>query len=123
LVIEKHFTHDKNLTGNDHYHAMDVDDLKRFTVLIDDIYQLLGSTDVKSPIATEEVSRRNARRSIVVSRPVRAGHVLTDEDLTYKRPGSGVSPIHWCDVVGRVAVKALAVDDILQWEDMTHRDS
>ncbi len=123
VVIEKHFTHDKNLTGNDHYHAMDVDDLKRFTVLIDDIYQLLGSTDVKSPIATEEVSRRNARRSIVVSRPVRAGHVLTDEDLTYKRPGSGVSPIHWCDVVGRVAVKDLAVDDILQWEDMIPRDS
>ena len=123
VVIEKHFTHDKNLAGNDHYHAMDVADLKRFTALVGEIHQLLGSTDVKAPIASEEVSRRNARRSIVVNRPVRSGDVLRDEDLTYKRPGSGVSPIHWCEVVGRIASRDLAVDEVLQWEDLAHRDS
>lgn len=123
VVIEKHFTHDKKLPGNDHYHAMDVDDLKRFTSLVGDIHRLLGSTDVKEPIASEEVSRLNARRSIVVNRPVKSGHTLRDEDLTYKRPGSGVSPIHWCEVVGRVALRDMAVDDVLQWEDLTHRDS
>ncbi len=123
VVIEKHFTHDKDLTGNDHYHAMDVTDLKRFTTLVGDIHQLLGSTDVKAPIASEEVSRLNARRSIVVNRPVKSGHALRDEDLTYKRPGAGVSPIHWCEVVGRVASRDLAVDEVLQWEDLARRDS
>ena len=122
VVIEKHFTEDKSLPGNDHYHAMDVDDLKQFTATLGDIHDLLGLTDVKKPIASEEVSRLNARRSIVVCRPVAAGQVLTDGDLTYKRPGSGVSPIHWSEVVGRVASRNLAVDDVLQWEDLSHRD-
>ncbi len=122
VVIEKHFTHDKNLVGNDHYHAMDVADLKRFTALVADIHQLLGLSAVKSPIASEGVSRLNARRSIVVNRPVKSGDVLTDEDLTYKRPGSGLSPIHWYDVVGRVASRNLAVDEVLQWEDLARRD-
>ena len=116
-------THDKTLPGNDHYHAMDVTDLKRFTTLVGDIHQLLGSTDVKAPIASEEVSRLNARRSIVVNRPVKSGHALRDEDLTYKRPGVGMSPIHWCEVVGRVASRDLAVDEVLQWEDLARRDS
>jgi sialic acid synthase SpsE len=101
---------------------MDVDDLKQFTATLGDIHDLLGLTDVKKPIASEEVSRLNARRSIVVCRPVAAGQVLTDGDLTYKRPGSGVSPIHWSEVVGRVASRNLAVDDVLQWEDLSHRD-
>ena len=122
VVIEKHFTHDKNLTGNDHYHAMDLDDLKRFTSLIGDVYQLLGPTDLKSPITTEDASRRHARRSIVVNQSVKAGEVLTDEVLTYKRPGSGVSPIHWYEMVGRVAARDLDVDDVLQWEDLTRQD-
>ena len=123
VVIEKHFTHDKTLAGNDHYHAMDVVDLKRFTALIGEIHQLMGSTEVKSPIASEGISRQNARRSIVVNRPVRAGDVLRAEDLTYKRPGSGVSPIHWCEVVGRTASHDLAVDEVLQWEDLARRDA
>ena len=122
VVIEKHFTHDKNLVGNDHYHAIDGADLKRFTALVGDIQQLLGLSDVKSPIASEEISRLNARRSIVVDRPVKSGDVLTDEDLTYKRPGSGLSPIHWQDVVGRVASRGLAADEVLQWEDLTRHD-
>ena len=54
---------------------------------------------------------------------MKSGHVLRDEDLTYKRPGAGVSPIHWCEVVGRVASRDLAVDEVLQWEDLARRDS
>lgn len=122
VVIEKHFTHDKTLPGNDHYHAMDVDDLRKFIERVDLVHSMLGDHEEKAPIDTEEISRRNARRSIVVDRPVSAGSVLAAEDLTYKRPGTGVSPIHWDEVIGRVAARDLTVDTVLQWEDLRHAD-
>lgn len=119
VVIEKHFTYDKTLPGNDHYHAMDVDDLKRFIELTDRIHVLLGPSDHKAPIATEAISRKNARRSIVVARDVPFGHVLSADDLTYKRPGTGVSPLHWDEVIGSTTARALPADHVLQWEDIS----
>ncbi len=116
VVIEKHFTYDKNLAGNDHYHAMDVHDLTRFVALIDRIHTLLGPSDLKAPIVTESIARSNARRSIVLARDVPAGHQLEAADLTYKRPGTGISPLHWDEVLGRTLVRALQADDVLQWE-------
>jgi len=118
VVIEKHFTHDKTLPGNDHYHAMDVHDLSRFVALVDHIHTLLGPEDLKAPIATEEISRRNARRSIVLARDLTAGHRLEATDLTYKRPGTGVSPLHWDTVIGRTVSRALQADALLQWQDL-----
>jgi sialic acid synthase SpsE len=117
-IIEKHFTHDKTLLGNDHYHAMDKHDLGRFVTLAETIHVLLGETDHKVPIATEAVSRKNARRSIVLARDVAAGQRLTDLDLTYKRPGTGISPLHWDDVLNRFAATALQADHVLQWQDL-----
>lgn len=116
VVIEKHLTHDKTLPGNDHYHAMDVHDLTRFVALVDRIHTLLGPSAHKAPIATEAISRRNARRSIVLAKDVAAGHRLEAADLTYKRPGTGVSPLHWDEVLGRTVARALQEDDVLQWE-------
>jgi len=118
VVIEKHFTHDKTLRGNDHYHAMDVQDLARFVALAGRIHCLLGPVEHKAPIATEQISRRNARRSIVMARQVPAGHRLEAADLTYKRPGTGVSPSHWDEVLGRPVTRALQADDVLQWGDL-----
>lgn len=118
VVIEKHFTHDKALPGNDHYHAMDMHDLARFVYLADRIATLLGPSDHKAPIATEAISRLNARRSIVLARDVPAGHRLQSQDLTYKRPGTGISPLHWDDVIGRLAVCALQADTVIQWDDL-----
>lgn len=117
-VIEKHFTHDKNLPGNDHYHAMDVHDLARFVTLVERVHTLLGQRDVKAPIETEAVSRKNARRSIVLARDVSPGQRLTEGDLTYKRPGTGVSPACWDQVIGQTAARALKADDVLQWSDL-----
>ena len=122
-ILEKHFTHDKNLPGNDHYHAMDVHDLARFVVLASRIHELLGPTDFKVPIATEALSRKNARRSIVLARDVAAGSPLAPADLTYKRPGTGVSPLHWDEVLGRRLHHALQADHVLQWEDLASSDS
>ncbi len=118
VVIEKHFTHDKTLPGNDHYHAMDVHDLARFIELSEKIHGLLGETSFKAPIATEAISRLNARRSIVLVRDVAAGQQLVEADLTYKRPGTGVGPEHWDVVLGRRVAHALRADDVLQWEHL-----
>lgn len=121
-IIEKHFTHNKSLQGNDHYHAMDVHDLARFVELSERIHCLLGSTDHKAPIATEAISRKNARRSIVLGRDVPAGHRLTPDDITYKRPGTGVSPLHWDEVIGRAVARPLLADHVLQWENLLQEE-
>ncbi|MBU6176794.1 MAG: N-acetylneuraminate synthase family protein [Bacteroidetes bacterium] len=118
VVIEKHFTHDKNLPGNDHYHAMDQRDLSRFVSLAEKVHTLMGPSSHKTPIATESISRQNARRSIVLARDVPAGRKLTSEDLTYKRPGTGVSPIHWDHILNRKTAVALEADHVLQWHDL-----
>jgi sialic acid synthase SpsE len=118
VIIEKHFTHDKTLPGNDHYHAMDQRDLARFVSLVAKVHALLGSSDHKAPIATEAISRKNARRSIVLARDVPAGHELAQGDLTYKRPGTGVSPLHWDEVLTRRTTEALQADHVLQWQDL-----
>lgn len=117
-ILEKHFTHDKTLPGNDHYHAMDVDDLAGFVERAQQVHVLLGESDHKEPIATEAISRLNARRSIVVVDELPAGHVLTAADITYKRPGTGISPLHWDEVIGRRTQTALAADHVLQWQDL-----
>ena len=118
VVLEKHFTHDKSLPGNDHYHAMDVNDLSRFMKRINTIADMLGEQRDKHPISTEDIARLNARRSIVIAKNLPAGHVVTEADITYKRPGTGVSPLHWDEVIGMRTKKALNEDDVLTWDDL-----
>lgn len=116
-ILEKHFTHDKSLPGNDHYHAMDVNDLKKFRANVALLSEALGS-DHKHPLASEAPAREHARRSIVMSRDVPAGTKITETDLTYKRPGAGISPLHWDEVVGMKTQFNLPEDHILQWSDL-----
>lgn len=118
LILEKHFTHDKTLPGNDHYHAMDVDDLKRFRDRLAAIMELQGGESFKHPLASEAPAREHARRSIVVSHSLAAGTVLRAEDLTCKRPAHGISPLHWDEVVGRRIVGDREEDHVLQWSDL-----
>lgn len=118
VIIEKHFTCDKNLPGNDHYHSMDYKDLSKFVSLAEKIEKLLGSTDTKQAIESEELSRKNARRSIVMTKDVMNKEQLTEDSITYKRPGTGISPMYWNDVLKRRAAKDLKIDQILQWQDL-----
>ena len=118
VIIEKHFTYDKTLPGNDHYHAMDVKDLKRFIELIKQIHVSLGSDSQKKPIETEKISRLNARRSVVLTKNVKKNHIILEEDITYKRPGTGVSPLHWDKIIGAKTIRELESDHILQWSDL-----
>ena len=113
-VLEKHFTHDKTLSGNDHYHAMDQDDLRRFRAAMDRILVLVGSSS-KRPLESEEISRRNARRSLVASRAIAAGSVVVADDLTWKRPATGISPREIDRVIGRSARVEIAQDTVLSW--------
>ena len=119
LILEKHFTHNKTLPGNDHYHAMDAQDLSRLVEMVTRIHDLLGNSGHKKPIPTEEISRLNARRSIVLDCDLPVNHVLTEKDITYKRPGTGISPLHWDQVLGMRLNQTLEADHILQWRDLT----
>jgi sialic acid synthase SpsE len=118
VVLEKHFTHDKSLPGNDHYHSMDKQDLLNFRKIAERSSLLLGPSKHKHPIPTEQISRQNARRSIVIARPVPKDHLLQESDLTYKRPGTGISPLHWDEVIGSKLVCSLEEDHILSWVDL-----
>lgn len=114
-VIEKHFTLDKTLPGNDHYHAGDPDDFKKAIANFKWIDTVLGS-DEKTVLDCELIPRREARRSLVLTRDLKAGEVIKFEDLMPKRPGTGISPEFVEIVVGRKPVKDLKEDTILTWD-------
>lgn len=111
-IIEKHFTLDKNLKGNDHYHAMDPEDIRVFKENIKFIKNINGQYD-KKPLECETQSRLQARRSIVASRDILKGNVITEDDLIFKRPGSGISPDKINSVIGKTATVNIKADDIL----------
>ena len=117
-VIEKHFTHDKNLPGNDHYHAMDCNDLKKFRLEIIKIKELIGIETEKKPIESEHLSRLNARRSIVTNKTLLKGHVITKSDIICKRPGSGITANNWFKIIGCEIMNDLPEDYLLKWSDL-----
>lgn len=114
-MIEKHFTLDKTLTGNDHYHAGDPEDFKRAIANFKWIDTVLGSGE-KTVLPCEEVPRREARRSLVLTRDMACGEVIAASDITAKRPGTGVSPVYADIVTGRAVTRDLGADTILQWD-------
>lgn len=114
-VLEKHFTHDKTLPGNDHYHAMDKADLRHFHKRLDRTFTLLGSYTLTA-LPEEGAARAHARRSLVAAKPIAAGQVIRSEDLTWKRPASGISPKDVDQVTGRPAARDIAEDEVMKWD-------
>lgn len=114
VIIEKHFSHDKTLPGNDHYHAMDKEDLKVFRRNLERTFTILGNFKVEA-LSEEEPARRNARRSLVATRDIAAGKVIELADLTFKRPAHGISPRAIDELVGKTAKQAISEDAVLQW--------
>jgi len=112
VIIEKHFTHDKTLPGNDHYHAMDKEDLKLFNSNLEDTFMILGGFKVEA-LADEDKAREHARRSLVAKKNIPKGKVIEKSDLTFKRPAHGISPKFIDDVVGKVAKVDINEDDII----------
>lgn len=118
VVIEKHFTLDKTLVGNDHYHAMDPHDAEAILQGIQHIERLKGSAELHS-LSTEQAARENARRSIVAAVDISAGDILTEKMLTFKRPGTGISPRDLPRIVGRAARTDIKKDSLLNWQMLT----
>ncbi|HFU76801.1 MAG TPA: acetylneuraminic acid synthetase [Arcobacter sp.] len=114
VIIEKHFTHDKTLPGNDHYHAMDKDDLKIYRKNLERTFEILGSFKVQA-LADEAPARVNARRSLVALRDIPKGKIIKKEDLTFKRPAHGISPKFIDEVIGKKALININEDDIIKW--------
>jgi sialic acid synthase SpsE len=112
---EKHFSHDKTLPGNDHYHAMDKEDLKVFNARMDKLLSLLGSA-TNEFLKSEEISRKNARRSLVANRFIPQGKTIDAEDVTWKRPAKGIAPSNYDQIIGSKARVDIPEDTVLKWE-------
>ena len=114
-VLEKHFTLDKTLPGNDHYHAGDPEDFAKAIRNFEWIDRVLGSPE-KTVLPCELIPRREARRSLVLTRDMKSGEVIREEDLMPKRPGTGISPKYADIVIGRCVTRDLPEDTILKWD-------
>lgn len=112
-VIEKHFTLDRNMDGPDHNASLEPDELKAMVVSIRNIESALGSR-IKVPAESEKKNMDIARKSIVTRRMIRAGEVLSEENLTVKRPGYGVSPMKWFEVIGSFAIRDFDEDEMIE---------
>lgn len=113
-IIEKHFTYDKSIKGNDHKHSMDKEDIKRFRKLMDEDLELIGGFR-PGPMPSEDPARRNARRSLVAARAIPKGKPVEPGDLTWKRPAHGVSPREIEMVTGMKARRDIAEDEVIHW--------
>jgi sialic acid synthase SpsE len=113
-MIEKHFTFDKTLPGNDHYHAMDKNDLATFWKRWAFTEKILGGFELKA-LAEEEPARKNARRSLVASKNIPAGKIIEESDLTWKRPAHGVSPKFIAEVIGKKTSLEIIEDTVIKW--------
>ncbi len=118
-LVEKHFTLNKTLKGNDHYHAMDPSDAAKILSAIERMDMIRGKGDLVS-LATESAARQNARRSLVSLGNISKGSVITKEMLTFKRPGTGISPDRIDEVAGCTAACDIADDTIIQENMLIH---
>lgn len=115
IVVEKHYTLDKTLKGNDHYHAMDPVDAKNIIEGIKFIDKIRGSYEIKC-LDSESKARSNARRSIVSLGKIQKGQKIEKYMITFKRPGTGISPSEIDKLIGRVAKKDIEDDTILKFD-------
>jgi N-acetylneuraminate synthase len=114
-VIEKHFTLDKSLPGNDHYHAMDSSDLK-IAVENFKLLEVIGGEHKKTLFECEKIPRREARRSLVLNRSIKKGEEINSNDIQIKRPGTGIQPGHVDLIIGRKVLADLEEDTVLTWD-------
>ena len=114
-IIEKHFTLDKTLKGNDHYHAMDCEDIKKFKANISFIKKINGQY-LKEPLKCEEDARKQARRSIVASKNIAIDEIITEEMLTFKRPGTGISPSKLSSIIGKKVKIPIKEDELIKYD-------
>jgi len=111
-IIEKHFTLDRAMRGPDHKASLEPKELKSMVVAIRNIEKALGSSE-KKPSPSESINISIARKSIVASRSISKGEVFSENNIAIKRPGNGLSPMKWCDVIGTKAVRDYKEDQLI----------
>ena len=112
-IIEKHFTLDRNLSGPDHKASLEPEELKKMIMGIRNIELAMGD-GIKKPTASEVKNKSLVRKSIVAKKAISKGEKLTDENLTLKRPGTGISPMLWFEILGKIAHKDYHEDEIIE---------
>ena len=115
-IIEKHYTLNKALKGNDHYHAMDDVDAKKIIEGIEFIEKIRGNGDLVC-LDSEKKARENARRSLVAAKDIKKGEKITSDMLTLKRPGTGINADRYAEIIGKLARVDICEDAVLQ-DDM-----
>ncbi len=117
-VIEKHFTYDKKADGPDHMLSADPAEMKWLVEAVRN-FEIMRGSGIKRPADSEETTRRNNRKSIVIARDMKSGERIGESDIAIKRPGYGIQPKYFDQVVGRTLLNDLSMDSILTWKHLT----
>lgn len=112
-VIEKHFTLDKTMEGPDHKASLEPHELKQMVRSIRNIEKAIGD-GIKKPSLSEKKNINIARKSLVASKDMKKGEIFSENNLTVKRPGNGISPMRWDEFIGKVATKDYNADDLIE---------
>ena len=112
-IIEKHFTLDRNMEGPDHKASLEPQELAEMVKCIRNIEKALGN-GVKTPSPSERKNITVARKSIVAKTKIKAGEVFTEKNITVKRPGTGISPMKWFEVLGKTATREFEEDEMIE---------
>ena len=113
-VIEKHFTLDRNMEGPDHKASLEPNELKAMVSAIRNVEKAVGGDGTKHVSESEKKNIAIARKSIVAACDIKAGEVFTEENLTVKRPGNGISPMRWEEVFGQKAKRNFSEDELIE---------
>lgn len=113
-VIEKHLTLDRNLPGPDHHASLDPKEFAQMVSAIRNIELAIGGDGIKRASPSEAANKAIARKSIVATRDIVAGELFTSENLGTKRPGSGISPMRWDEVIGTRSKRSYGVDELIE---------
>jgi len=113
VIIEKHFTLDRTMRGPDHKASLEPGELKTLVEAIRNIEQAMGD-GVKQPTESEKGNMAVARKSIIAAKDIKAGEMLTANNLTTKRPGTGINPMRWNEVIGTKAIHDFTEDELIK---------
>lgn len=113
-VIEKHFTLNKNMEGPDHKASLEPDELKAMVLGIRNIEKAISGSGIKEPSPSEIKNKLIGRKSIIAIKRIVKGDVFNDENITTKRPGTGISPMEWDNVIGKIASRDFNEDELIE---------
>lgn len=112
-VIEKHFTLDRNMEGPDHKASLEPAELKQMIDSIRNIEKALGN-GIKKPSPSENKNKIVVRKSLIAKTYIKKGDIFTEKNVGIKRPGTGISPMRWDEVIGKIAPKNFDIDDLIE---------